>query len=69
LAFSLLGPLCSSTLAAEKEELPSLQSLWKFISSKDYWKTSVEFAVCLLNLGSGTIKGIRGRKKMVLCFQ
>jgi hypothetical protein len=25
--------------------------------------------VCLLNLGSGTIKGIRGRKKMVLCFQ
>lgn len=59
LAFSLLCALCSYVMAAEKEELSSLQSLWKFISSKEYWKTSVEFAVLLLNLGSGTIKGIR----------
>lgn len=66
LGFSLLCPLCSYTVAAEKEELSSL--LWKFISSKEYWKTSVEFAVCLLNLGYGTIKDIRGRE-MVLCFQ
>lgn len=68
LAFPLLCPLCSYTIAAEKVELCSLQSLWKFISSKEYWKTSVEFALHLLNLGSGTIKGIRWRE-MVLCFQ